>query len=165
MTPTFDELVEKNILRFQEKLGLQSGADIQMILLKAHLLTEEQLQMFLDGSVREPSLLTKARFSFAQKLTLAEALHAKPNAFGYAWVWEAVRALNTLRNQMAHTLEPKDFSAKLASLAESIESHLPFPVKSGVGSEYEMARFGFAVSVLNLCLTRLLHSNHYRAPI
>jgi hypothetical protein len=136
-----------------------------MILLKAHLLIEEQLQLFLDCSVRDASLLTRARFSFAQKLVLAEALHAKPDCFGYGWVWEAVRRLNTLRNQMAHNLEPEDFSAKLTSWVESIESNLPVPVKSGEGPEYEMARFGLAVSILGLCLTRLVHSGHYRAPI
>jgi hypothetical protein len=165
METSFDELVQRDVERFQEKIGLKSGADIQMILLKAHLLIEEQLQSFLDASVKSASLLTGARLSFAQKLIIAEALHHDPNCFGYGWVWEAARLLNALRNQMAHHLEPKDFSNRLASIAQSIESHLPLPVKSGAGQEYEMARFGFVVSVLNVCLTRLLHSKRYEPSL
>lgn len=164
METTFDELVQSDVERFQEKIGLRPGADLQMILLKVHLLIEEELQAFIDRSVRDASLLTKARFTFAQRLILAEALHSDPNCFRYGWVWEAARDLNALRNQMAHNLEPKDFSNRLASLAKSIEANLPLPIKPGEGTEYEMARFGFVVSVLNLCLTRLLHSKHYAAP-
>jgi len=112
---TFDDLVRQNVERFQEKIELKSGADIEMILLKVHLLIEEQLQSFVDGAVRDTSLLARARFSFAQRLILAEALHRAPECFGYGWAWEAVRFLNTLRNQMAHNLESKDFSIKLAT--------------------------------------------------
>jgi hypothetical protein len=157
----FDEVVQSDVERFQEKIGLRPGADIQMILLKAHLLIEEGLQSFIDGAVRDATLLTKARFTFAQRLILAEALHSDPNCFRYGWVWEATRDLNALRNQMAHNLEPKDFSNRLASLTKSIEARLPVPIKPGEGTEYEMARFGLAVSILNLCLTRLLHSKYY----
>jgi hypothetical protein len=110
MESSFDELVQRDVERFQEKIGLKSGADLQMILLKAHLLIEEQLQSFIHGAVRDASLLKrKGRFSYAQRLILAEALHSDPKCFGYGWVWEAARSLNALRNQMAHDLEPKDF--------------------------------------------------------
>lgn len=161
METSFDELVQSGVERFQEKIGLRLGADLQMILLKAHLLIEEELQAFIDGSVRDASLLTKARFTFAQRLILAEALHANPNCFGYRWVWDAARDLNTLRNQMVHNLEPKDFCNRLDSLTKSIEARLPLPMTPGEGTEYETARFGFAVSILNLCLTRLLQSRYY----
>ena len=160
----FDELVRDDIERFQEKIGLKPGADLQMVMLKAHLLIEEALQAFIDRSVRNASMLTKARFTFAQRLVLAEALHPDPNCFGYGWVWESARDLNALRNQMAHHLEPKDFSIRVAEWADSIEVNLLLLVKRGEGTEYEMARFGFDVSVLNVCLTRLLHS-HYFASV
>ncbi|MGA2037715.1 MAG: hypothetical protein ABSH42_00440 [Bryobacteraceae bacterium] len=84
MANIFDELVRSEVERFQEKIGLRPGADLQMILLKAHLLIEEELQAFIDRSVRDARLLKKARFTFAQRLILAEAIHPRPTASGMA---------------------------------------------------------------------------------
>jgi hypothetical protein len=139
-----------------------------MILLKAHLLIEEELQAFIDRSVRDARLLKKARFTFAQRLILAEAIHPAPNCFGYGWVWAAAGELNALRNQMAHNLEPKDFATRITGLVEHIHCNLLLQgnlmlIKPGEGAEYEMATFGFMVSLLNVCLARLLHFEAYPA--
>ena len=154
--------------RFQEKVGLQPGADVQMIVLKAHLLIEEQLQAFIDRSVRDPSLLKRARFTFAQRLILAEALHPAPNSLRGGWVWKAAGELNAVRNQMAHNLEPADFAKRIRDLADHIHSNILLQgnlmlITPGEGSEYEMALFGLMVSALNMCLSRLLHSEQHPA--
>jgi len=77
-------------------------------------------------------------------------------------VWAATGELNALRNQMAHNLEPKDFATRIAGLVEHIHCNILFQgnlmlIKPGDGAEYEMATFGFMVSLLNVCLARLLH--------
>jgi hypothetical protein len=59
MESSFDELVRADVERFQAKIGLKPGSDLQMILLKAHLVIEEQLQAFVDASVRDAKLLAK----------------------------------------------------------------------------------------------------------
>jgi hypothetical protein len=164
----FEELVQSDVERFQEKIGLRPGADIHMILLKAHLLIEEELQAFIDKSVRDASLLKKARFTFAQRLILAEALHPAPNIFRYGWVWGAAGEVNALRNQVAHDLEPKDFATRTKDLANHIHLNIVLQgnlmlVTPGEGPEYEMAKFGLMVSALNLCLARLLHFEHHPA--
>lgn len=168
METPFEELVQSDVERFQEKIGLRPGADLQMILLKAHLLIEEELQAFIDKSVRDASLLKKARFTFAQRLILAEALHPAPNCFRYGWVWEAAGELNALRNQMAHNLEPKDFATRVKGLVDHVHVNIVLQgnlmlITPGEGPEYEMAKFGLMVSALNVCLSRLLHFEQYPA--
>jgi hypothetical protein len=157
-TLNFDQRVRKDLERFQENVGLAPAADLEMILLKGHLLIEEQLQSFIEFALPNPASLAGTHLGFNQRLALAQTLHRQPSRFGYEWVWEAVKTLNTLRNQMAHNLTPAGFEAKLASFAGFVETRLPAPVVPGEGAEYRMAKFGLMISVLNLCLSRLLQS-------
>ena len=150
--------IRDDIDRFQELLGLRPGADVQMVLLKGHLLIEEQLQSYVDQVVPNKEALQEARLSFHQRLALAQALHPAPTRFGSGWVWASVRALNVLRNQMVHNVLPKAFDEQLEAFAATIERELPFPVTRGEGAEYTMAKFGMMLSFLNARLSQLLHS-------
>lgn len=153
----FDELVRKDVERFQESLGLRRGADLEMVLLKGHLLVEELLESYVESRVPHPRHLSRARFTFQQRLVLAQALHALPEAFGYGWVWGAARKLNSLRNQMVHNVAPQGFDRQVDIFASSIERRLPFPLAGGEDDpEYRLAKFGMMVSVLGLCLSRVL---------
>lgn len=154
----FEELVQQDVERFQELVGLRPGADVQVVLLKGHLLIEELLQSFVEKAVPNPEPLAEARLTFLQRLALAHALHREPTRFGYGWVWAAVRSLNRLRNQMVHNVNPRDFEREVAKFATTVEEQLPFPIVPGEGAEYQMAKCGFMLSVLNLCLSRLLQS-------
>lgn len=160
---SFEERVEQDVLRFQEEVGLHPGADLQMILLKGHLLIEEQLQAFIDSHVTDPDHLSQARLTFHQRLILARAFHPAPDTFGYFWVWDAARLLNTLRNKMVHNLAPQGFVEQLKSFTDLVEQHIPRPITPGSGTEYETARFGVSISVLNLCLSRLTKVVAHRA--
>jgi hypothetical protein len=155
---TVDQRIVSDVERFQELLDLRPGADLQMVLLKAHLLIEELLQSFLEHSVINGALLADARLSFHQRLLLAQALHPDPSRFDTEWVWSSVRALNSLRNQMVHNIEPKEFDAQLDRFTDTVEHHLPFPVTPGTGSEYRLAKCGSMLSFLNVYLARLLRS-------
>jgi hypothetical protein len=153
----FDNLVRGDVERFQASLGLKRGADLKMVLLKGHLLLEELLQSYIESRVRYPGLLTQARFTFQQRLVLAGALHPSPDVFGYGWVWQATRRLNTLRNKMVHKLAPDGFAQQVDAFSRSVELHLPFPLAGGEDDpEYRLAKFGMMVSVLGLCLSRVL---------
>ena len=153
-----DELIRRDVERFQDLLGLRPGADVQVVLLKGHLLIEELLQSFIERAVQNSEPLADARLSFHQRVALAQALHPEPSRFGTGWVWSAVRALNALRNQMVHNVVPKEFDSQLERFAAAIAEELPFPVKRGEGPEYLMAKFGAMLSFLNVYLARLLES-------
>jgi hypothetical protein len=81
------------------------------MVLKAHLLLEEALHEFICSKCSNPDYVAKANLGFHRKLQLARALCPKPTDDKRSQTedmfWEAAEALNTLRNQLAHNLEPK----------------------------------------------------------
>ncbi len=148
--------VDDRLLRFQEQLELAPGAEPRILLLKAHLLVEEQLQTYIDSRINDPSALRDARLSFSQRLCLAKALHPKPDRFECGWIWSSLRMLNKIRNSLVHTVEPSDFENQLKNLREEVLAHVSQPITPGDGVEYNMARLGFALSVMNAFLCKLL---------
>jgi hypothetical protein len=62
------EEFESGIRRF-EKL-LLDRTDSLLIVLKGHLLIEEQLQKIIEAAVRNPKLIRDARLTFSQRLKL-----------------------------------------------------------------------------------------------
>jgi hypothetical protein len=154
----FETEVEKDMSRFGDLLGFQPGADVEMILLKGHLLIEEQLVAFIKSAVPNPDALKDTKLSFHQRLALSHALHHNPERFGYGWVWPSIKAVNTLRNKLAHTLESPELEKNMATFVDLIESNIPVPIVPGKGTEYEMAKIGVVLSILNMCLARLIRS-------
>lgn len=99
--PEFDEHATDAYDRFRKHLPL--GADASLVILKLHLLVEEQIRAFVDERLPNASALEAARLEYNQIICLAEAISTEDISPS---VWEAARRLNTLRNQIAHNLEP-----------------------------------------------------------
>jgi hypothetical protein len=76
---------------------------LTLIILKGHLLVEEQIDAFLDALLEHPASFRKANPHLHLRICLLRALlpgGAKDQLL------DAVELLNTLRNRMAHHLEP-----------------------------------------------------------
>jgi hypothetical protein len=80
-------------------------------ILKAHLAIEQVFRDYLDKRLPHPEALKDARIGFMQRMHLVRALS---NADPKHWAWTAVTKLNSIRNQLAHHLAPKE----LARLSE-----------------------------------------------
>lgn len=78
--------------------------NLELLVLKGHLLVEEQLELFLEVASLHPKALKDARLSFIQKVHLVQAL----GGFANGREWRFVVHLNTLRNRLVHQLEPGD---------------------------------------------------------
>jgi hypothetical protein len=78
---------------------------LTLIILKGHLLVEEQVDDLLSIWLRDASALSTARLSFHQRLCVLRALI--PAGLRDSNVLRGAERLNTLRNRIAHTLEPK----------------------------------------------------------
>jgi hypothetical protein len=89
--------------------------DLLTILIKAHLLVEQHLTALIRHKCHDTESLIDARLGFLQKVNLVKALIA-----GHCTVdfWNSVVLLNTLRNSLAHELEPKKLAAYLATLRQ-----------------------------------------------
>lgn len=88
-----------------------SESDPTYLVLKAHLLAEEVLYEFLQSQSHQPKYIEDARLSFAQCISLAKAFHrfSRPDW----WAWSALSKLNSLRNLLAHNLEPTNTKEKI----------------------------------------------------
>ena len=78
------------------------SSNIEFLLLKGHLLLEEQLRHFIDGCMHNPEFLIDARLTFYQLVRLTEAI------VGGNEIWSTLEKLNALRNKLAHNAEPPD---------------------------------------------------------
>jgi hypothetical protein len=92
---------------------LEGVTDVVVIILKGHLIIEEGLIAAIEAKCSKAEYLESARLSFYQKLQLVRALYTSANVKQNPedvmnTVFDALEALNTLRNRLAHNLEPKD---------------------------------------------------------
>jgi hypothetical protein len=132
-----------DIWRFQRYLP--SDRDPVLVILKCHLLIEELLRALVDRRVNEPSALNDARLSFNQYRCLAKAFIAHPK---FDWLWEAIKKLNSVRNALAHKLEPHEIDVRIAELIKYVMTNNPFNhVSIKELSELEQALFRMHITL------------------
>lgn len=85
--------------RFLEQLP--HGGDRELVILKGHLLIEEQVRLILSQNVCNQSALVQANLNCHQAICLAEALISKGENENF---WSSVKKLNKLRNSIAHNI-------------------------------------------------------------
>ncbi len=125
---------------------LPRGDDSVLVILKLHLLVEEQVRAFVDERLHNNAALEQARLNCHQAICLAESLCAEdihPN------IWEAARRLNHLRNEVAHNLEPSGVLDRMSHVCDLIGLTLEvLQATKPEGKVTPLDNFCFAVSVL-----------------
>jgi hypothetical protein len=121
---------------------LEGVTDGTLLVLKGHLLIEEALYRMVCTKLLQPQFLNKANLRFSQLLHIARALY--PDDEVPAAVWETVEALNTLRNRLAHHLEPSD----LRSLLLKFTGPKPPPKVVSLDDPIIIDRLGGVIAVL-----------------
>jgi len=82
------------------KREIPKSRNLDLVILKCHLLVEFMMNQFITLSAKHKFDVSKERFTFAQKLSLI-------HAFGFRLdpiILPSIEVLNSLRNQVAHTL-------------------------------------------------------------
>ena len=126
---------------------LPRGNDVTLLILKLHLLVEEQVRAFVDERLPNSAALEDAKLECHQAICLAEALSAEDI---HAKVWEAARKLNTLRNHIAHTLEPKGVLDRMNYISSLIGvPHGMLRIEGRSPDEAAAENLSFAVSTLH----------------
>lgn len=100
---------------------LPYGNDLTLVILKGHLLIEEQVRQIIDERVKKPDVLKDARFDCYQAICLAEALCPMDEE---PWFWEAVRKLNKIRNDISHNIELDGLEDQVHAFADFFPSGL-----------------------------------------
>ena len=130
--------------RFSAHLPLKT-TDRTLVVLKGHLLIEEMLREFVSKHFHDRQQLADARLTFYQCLCLARAIDADPLR---EKLWRTVEKLNTLRNKLAHSLEPRELEKHIK---EFVEMQSDFdPVEPFADKEEQFG--ALAACILGMCL-------------
>lgn len=87
--------------------------DVSLVVLKGHLLVEEMLNELARNVFPNARYLDDARLSFHQ---LSRVVRSAVRAKSRDSCWDLIFALNSLRNDMVHNLEPPKLKRRLKAL-------------------------------------------------
>lgn len=110
MSDTFDAMQK----RVQEVFG--AFDETALIILKGHLLVEETLDEIIQRFVFHAEFVEAANLRFAQKLQIARSMSLDEHE---NTMWEIGARLNTLRNELAHSLESDRRAKKTKALVDA----------------------------------------------
>ncbi len=88
---------------------------LTQVVLRGHLLLEERLNAILKASLYNQATFDKMNLTFHHKLLFARAFTVSQRADG---MWDLIVAINTLRNGIAHSLDPQQRQKKFVSMRE-----------------------------------------------
>jgi len=143
------ELAEK-MVRFMKHLP--SGADHTLVVLKGHLLIEELLTELLKEKLNRNNPLRikiDSNAMFAQKLNLCWAIVQGDIKFE---IWTFLKELNSIRNKMAHSVEPQGISEKIEAFTKMVSSHEHYLMPKSRDCDLE-----FSIAWLHIILSQYLH--------
>ncbi|SRR6266571_705493 len=97
---------------------LPQSDDLTLIVLKGHLLVEERLLDLVGLRLRaNDNALKDARLRFAQLIPLARVASGRDQ---YPGLWRALERLNSLRNDLAHHLEPRQVEGLAKAIIDDV---------------------------------------------
>ena len=119
---------DKDTLELLAKLGqhLPIANDLDLLVLKGHLLVEEQIVDFIKRKATNPEHIISIQSTHI-RILIAESLRELNSE---PLLWAAVKSLNALRNKMAHNLEPPDFEEKVRTFVVEAENMNPEVIPS-----------------------------------
>jgi hypothetical protein len=128
---------EKQLQRLQTmwRRYSQFTADLKTFhgeVLAAHLTVESELDDALGLVMHQPQYILDT-YNFSQKLRLLEALVPVPGLLGR--VGKVLRALNDLRNKIAHRSSPEAFDAAFQKLLKCAQQNTSFRTEQTSDSE------------------------------
>lgn len=98
---------------------LPSTADIELVVLKGHLAIEEFMYFSLQDHVQDFKWVKEAKLTFNQ---LACILRSMNKMEGLIEAYNAILALNSLRNKYAHSLRGEGTAVQITKLRQAVPS-------------------------------------------
>jgi len=117
--------------------------EFSQAVLKGHLLLEEELSVILAKKIGNHEVISEAKLSFFQKLKLVQAAYGQQIP---PETWLAMEKLNSLRNQMAHSLD----SPKVSKLVSELVVAFKLKASAGIAHTRE-----FQIEMVALALIQL----------
>ena len=95
-------------------------ADSVLIILKGQLLIERLVRKFIDSRLPNPKALEKQQFTAAGYIAIAESMCLSTE--DSKWLWRQVKELNTIRNKLAHNLDPENIETRVNNFISTISN-------------------------------------------
>lgn len=121
---------------------LPKSGDVELTLLKCHLLIEEVLTEIIAKEFNNHAYVYDARLSFSQKIHLTRASTELRHA---PWIWQALKLLNQARNELSHNLTSHEIEKKLEKFIVHVKAHNKEMPEDGYSENF--TRFHWAVFV------------------
>nr|WP_315428203.1 hypothetical protein [uncultured Albidiferax sp.] len=120
--------------------------DAELLVLKVHLLIEEQIRLILHERFPNAAAAKKADLTCYQAICIAEGFcseDADPK------LWDILKKLNKLRNDIAHNLEPKGMTDQMSNIVKSVLPKLTTAQVPELAEKMSpQQKFSFAASML-----------------
>ena len=104
----------------KHQIDLPDTPDHILVILKGHLLVEQEINRLIEAKVANPNPLNLRGLygpKFSHKVDLLEALILKPEPVE---LWELCRKLNKLRNDFGHRLSPNDVEKRMDKFTDDV---------------------------------------------
>lgn len=123
--------------------------DITLIVIKGHLLLEEQLRNIFKSNFNNPKALNKSKFEISQIITIVEAIFENDENNNF---WESIRKLNTIRNDIAHNIENKGLNDKVNNLIKISNKILSLKIEDSetIENKLKLCITGLAAHLISL---------------
>ena len=125
--PKVKERLDEDAKRWSRLMG--DISDPVLMILKAHLLIEEQLYAIVRVVAPAPDYLEQARLSFRQVSRVARAFSQPLSQPG---LWDAIDRVNAIRNRLAHRIEPEGVDELLDELCRYCDASPTFKRCHGI---------------------------------
>jgi len=140
------EITDRQLDAFRRFLALlPHGQGVELVILKAHLLIEEQVRQIVDERLKNPLALVDARLGCHQAICLAQSFFDEDHDPS---LWVAIKKLNKIRNCIAHRLEPEGIHDRIQDLLVSFPTGFAKLPKKEVRLEMTLWSLFVAVSEL-----------------
>ena len=149
-TKIFNELPEVQLDAMNYFINNMPEDDITLVVIKGHLLLEQQVKNIFYSKFENPIILKNTKFDVNQIINLTEACFEQSTRNDY--FWKCIKKLNNIRNDMAHNLENKGFEHKVNDLI-SIYNKVSYSSVTNDISTLEKLKsciFGLAAELISL---------------
>jgi hypothetical protein len=99
---------------------VRKDTDLELAILKSHLLIESLTRDFLSKKIKHPQYLKNANLGPYQAILLARSLNDRNIS---DWAWEAALSLNSMRNDLSHNLVSEKLQSKIDEFISFVDSH------------------------------------------
>jgi len=135
--------LEQTQKRFEELLGRVD--ETTLVVLKGHLLIEEMLESIITKFVFHPEFVEEASLRFAQKVAIARSMSLDEHENE---MWQLAIKLNSLRNELAHSLSSPKRTAKTKAVIDLyFELTAEMPYSESQRSQPEPTVLAYAIAL------------------